>query len=39
MKKGLHTIDALIYTAAADTGTVLLICDTDFQGLENVEMI
>ena len=39
VKKKLHTIDALIYTSADEANAVLLTCDSDFQGLENVEVI
>ncbi|MFQ6136494.1 MAG: PIN domain-containing protein [Candidatus Hydrothermarchaeales archaeon] len=35
----LHAIDALIYTSALDVDATLISCDTDFQGLRNVEMI
>lgn len=39
IERGLHTIDALIYTSAIDAKAALLTCDSDFQDLENVEII
>jgi predicted nucleic acid-binding protein len=39
VEKRLHTIDALIYTATGEADTVLVTCDSDFQDLENVEVI
>ncbi len=39
IEKRLHTMDALIYAGAADANAVLLTCDSDFDGLKNVEII
>lgn len=39
IEKRLHTIDALIYTSADDVKATLITCDSDFNGLENVEVI
>ncbi len=39
IEKRLPTIDALIYTGALEVKATLITCDSDFHGLENVEVI
>ncbi|MEE8167714.1 MAG: PIN domain-containing protein [Candidatus Hydrothermarchaeales archaeon] len=39
VEKRLHTIDALIYVGADEANAILVTCDSDFQGLENAEVI
>lgn len=39
VEKGLHAIDAIIYTSALETKAALVTSDSDFKGIEDVQLI